>query len=224
MGFISREFGDSAVLLTFSDAINKRTHLEIVSFVKALKKKKINGIKGIVSAYTTVTVQYDFLVVSYSDLLNHLVNINFKADEEPNKKVVEIPVCYDAMFALDMEYLCSYSGLSKEEVIKRHTSQEYLVHMIGFTPGFFYLSGLDIKLFCPRKETPRIKIESGSIGIAGYQTGMYSIDSPGGWQLIGKSPMLLFDKKNKESYFKLRHGDFVRFIAISLDEFKSYEK
>ena len=140
------------------------------------------------------------------------------------QKLVEIPVCYDDRFAFDMEYLCTYTSLTKEDVIEIHTSKNYLVYMLGFTPGFFYLGGMDARLYCPRKEIPRLKITSGSVGIAGNQTGVYSVDSPGGWQLIGKTPMEIFNKNSIDECFKVKQGDLVRFVQVSLEEYNRLKK
>lgn len=224
MSFDIKEFGDSAVILTFGQEINEETHYEIVSFVTAFKGKNISGVLGIVSAYTTVTIQYDFLIISIIDLKSIIEKVDYVIDVNRIKNIIEVPVCYDLIFALDMEHLCLYSGLSKEEVVKIHTAQDYLVYMIGFTPGFFYLGGLDASLFCPRKDNPRLKIESGSVGIAGNQTGVYSVDSPGGWQLIGKTPMKIYTKNSDQEFFKVKQGDVVRFVEISLEEYNTYQK
>jgi KipI family sensor histidine kinase inhibitor len=224
MGFELKIFGDSAVLLTFGDEINLEVHQKIVGFVNALKKKNISGVSGIISAYTTVTIQYDFFQISYEELVCEITQLDDKQEVLIEQKLVEIPVCYDMVFGLDMEYLCSYVGLSKEEVIKIHTSKVYLVYMLGFTPGFFYLGGMDTRLYCPRKENPRLKIESGSVGIAGDQTGVYSVDSPGGWQLIGKTPVKIFNKNRMDTLFKVKQGDLVRFVEISFEEYNSFQK
>lgn len=224
MGFELKVFGDSAVLLTFGQEISLEVHQEIVGFVNALKKKKIIGVSGIVPAYTTVTIQYDFLKIPYEELELEITKLDDQQEVSFEQKLVEIPVCYDKIFALDMGYLCAYTGLTKEEVIQVHTSKNHLVYMLGFTPGFFYLGGMDERLYCPRKENPRLKIEPGSVGIAGDQTGVYSVGSPGGWQLIGKTPVVIFDKKNKDELFKVKQGDLIRFVEISLEEYNSFQK
>jgi KipI family sensor histidine kinase inhibitor len=224
MKFELKTFGDSAVLLTFGEVINLEVHQKVLGFVNSLKEKNILGVLGIVSAYTTVTVQYDFLLISFKELESKINTLKFQQENLIEPRLVEVPVCYHSKFALDMEELCSYTGLSKTEVIEIHTSKDYLVYMLGFTPGFFYLGGVDSRLYCPRQENPRLKIESGSVGIAGSQTGVYSVDSPGGWQLIGKTPFQIFNKTEKGDFFMVKQGDLVRFVEVSLKEYNTLSK
>ncbi|MDG1804390.1 5-oxoprolinase subunit PxpB [Flavicella sp.] len=223
MSFLLKEFGDSAVLLTFGDHISKEVHLQIVSFVQEFKKLEVIGVVAVIPAYTTITIQYDFLQISYHELEDLLFSIDYSLKEETHKNIIEIPVCYHDDFALDIKHLMEYTGLTKREIVALHTSGDYLVYMLGFTPGFFYLGGLDSRLFCPRKEGPRVKIDRGSVGIAGSQTGVYSVDSPGGWQLLGKTPFNLFDATS-DKVFPIKQGDYIRFREISLEEFNAYKK
>lgn len=223
MNFTIQEYGDSALLLTFDQEINEQSHLHIIGFVKSLKGMSIEGVYGIVSAYTSVTIQYDFLKISCNELSNIVKSLRYSVDYSGENKIIEIPVCYDSHFSIDMDYLCSYTELSRAQVIKIHTSKDYLVHMLGFTPGFFYLGGMDKRLQCPRRESPRVKVTAGSVGVGGSQTGVYTVDSPGGWQLIGKTPLQIFDKNNTDDYFKVKQGDMVRFYQISSAEYKLYQ-
>lgn len=223
MSFLLKEFGDSAVLLTFGDHISKEVHLQIVSFVQELKKLEIIGVIAVIPAYSTIAIQYDFLQISYHELEDLLFSIEYSLKEENHKNIIEIPVCYHDDFALDIQHLMEYTGLTKREIVALHTSEDYLVYMLGFTPGFFYLGGMDSRLFCPRKEEPRVKIDRGSVGIAGSQTGVYSVDSPGGWQLLGKTAFNLFDATS-DKVFPIKQGDYIRFREISLEEFKAYKK
>jgi KipI family sensor histidine kinase inhibitor len=134
---------------------------------------------------------------------------------------VRIPVCYGGVYGPDMEEVSAFHGLTADQVIQLHSSPEYYVYMIGFTPGFPYLGGLDERLFTPRKKEPRKMVSAGSVGIADRQTGIYSIDSPGGWQLIGKTPLRLFDQELQDP-FLLSPGDFLQFVPITEDEYESY--
>lgn len=217
-------FGDAALLLTFGDVIEVLINSRIVAYTKVLKESNLIGVIGIIPAYTTITVQYDALKTSYSELKEKLESLVVSNSLDHKTKIVKIPVCYDAAFSKDIDEVIDYSGLTKEKIIELHTSKNYLVYMLGFTPGFFYLGGMDTRLYCPRKEKPRLKIEAGSVGIAGSQTGVYSMDSPGGWQVIGKTPLSIFDKNKKENYFLVNQGDVVQFYEVSLNEFKTYIK
>ncbi|NLG86950.1 MAG: 5-oxoprolinase subunit PxpB, partial [Firmicutes bacterium] len=137
----------------------------------------------------------------------------------PAPEITVIPVCYGGKFGPDLDYVCEHTGLSAEEVIQLHTGTDYLIYMLGFTPGFSYLGGMDERLATPRLKTPRTHIPAGSTGIAGKQTGIYPIDSPGGWQLIGRTPLKLYDPF-RDPPVLLKAGNYVRFTAITEDEYE----
>lgn len=217
-------FGDAAILLTFGSQISVANNCKIVDFVKSLKKANIEGILEVIPAYASVTIQYDFSKISYQDLKVQLDVLVVEEQKGRHSKIVKIPVCYHSSLSRDMLDVMSYTGKTKKEIIELHTSKEYLVYMLGFLPGFFYLGGMHAELFCPRKKNPSLKIAAGSVGIAGEQTGVYSVESPGGWQIIGKTPLSIFDKKRKEAVFLVNQGDVVQFYEISLDEYKQYKK
>ncbi|WP_139956108.1 5-oxoprolinase subunit PxpB [Flavicella sediminum] len=214
-------YGDSAVLLTFSEGFSEEIHTIIVNYTRSLKEKKIEGIVAIIPAFTTITISYDAHIISFKELKALLLHIPLEEKKGQLTRLIEIPVCYDTEFGKDFEELILHTGLTKEEIISLHTAPEYLVYMLGFTPGFFYLGGLDEKLFCPRKANPRMRIEEGAVGIGGQQTGVYSVASPGGWQIIGKTPVKIFDKTNLETPFKVQQGDRIKFVEISLEEYKN---
>ncbi|WGL18244.1 5-oxoprolinase subunit PxpB [Microbulbifer bruguierae] len=138
-------------------------------------------------------------------------------------ELVRIPVCYEDTFAPDMAQVCEYTGLDRQTVIERHTSRSYLVHMLGFTPGFLYLGGLDESIACPRKATPSLRVAAGSVGIGGQQTGIYPQSTPGGWQIIGRTPLKLFQPE-KTFPFIAHPLDRVQFFAISAHEFLILEQ
>ncbi|MEG2984683.1 MAG: 5-oxoprolinase subunit PxpB, partial [Peptostreptococcaceae bacterium] len=142
-----------------------------------------------------------------------------KTTDKLEKNIVEIPVLYGGEFGPDIETVARHNNLSVEEVMDIHSKGEYLVYMLGFTPGFTYLGGMDNKIETPRLEIPRVKIPAGSVGIAGKQTGVYPIDSPGGWQLIGRTPIKLYDI-NKERPILLSAGDYVKFVPINKAEYE----
>ncbi len=216
-------YGDSALLVTFGDKISEAIHREVQIFLERVNKKKIKGILECFSAYASVTIQYDFFKVSYDELVAQLERLETEQILLEAPKIVQIPVCYHANFSLDMEAVMEQTNLTKREVIRLHTAPTYLVYMLGFTPGFFYLGGMHEKLKCTRKKTPRLRIEAGAVGIANTQTGVYSVPSPGGWQIIGKTPVLIFDRKKEENPFLVKRGDRVQFYEISLKEYNKMQ-
>jgi inhibitor of KinA len=217
-------YGDTALLVTFGNQVSEGLHLEVQFFLRALEEKRIEGVLECFAAYSTVTIVYDFLKISYSELVSQLEHLEVAKVIVGAPKIVRIPVCYHAHFSWDMDEVMKQTVLTKTQVVKLHTTPIYLVYMLGFTPGFFYLGGLDDKLRCSRKENPRLRMEEGAVGIAGMQTGVYSVSSPGGWQIIGKTPVSVFDKKDQKNPFLVKPGDCVQFYEISWEEYKKMQR
>ena len=139
--------------------------------------------------------------------------------ELPEEDVIHVPVLYGGEYGPDLQYVAEYNSLAEDEVIEIHSSSACLVYMLGFTPGFCYLGGMDQRIATPRRETPRLKIPAGSVGIADGQTGIYPIESPGGWQIIGKTPVRLFSPDQKPE-FLFNAGDYIQFFPVTVDEYK----
>lgn len=209
--------GDSAIVINFGDVIAKNINTLIQKVASSLDILKAPQIIEYVPAFTTITIYYNPLVTTYDEIVHavHQLLRNLPADQEKTSITKKIPVWYNGP---DLEYVASHTGLSKEEVIRIHSEQIYLVYMIGFVPGFPYLGGMDKRLTTPRKEIPRIKIEAGAVGIAGEQTGVYPIETPGGWQIIGQTPLNLFDFR-RDTPSLLKSGDHICFVPIEVDEF-----
>ncbi|MDQ2769962.1 MAG: 5-oxoprolinase subunit PxpB, partial [Bacteroidota bacterium] len=184
--------GDAAVVLDFGGGISAATHGAIAAFSTRLARQPCVGLREVVPAFTTLTVYYDPWLASedgryqaYERVATQLWALLAAAeatDAAPETEVVEIPVCYGGGFGPDLDFVAAHTGLSPAEVIALHTAPEYLVHMIGFAPGFPYLGGLDARLATPRRAQPRPLVPAGAVGIAGPQTGIYSLPTPGGWQ------------------------------------------
>lgn len=216
--------GDSALTLELGECVSPAVHRRVKAMEQAIRRANLPGVLELVPTYTTVCVHYDPCMISYSTLEAQLRQLNTKEEAASDEgKLVIIPVCYGGEYGPDLENVAKHAGLTSEEVVARHTAPEYLVYMLGFLPGFAYLGGLDETIACPRLDTPRTRIPAGSVGIAGMQTGIYPLSSPGGWQLIGRTPEKLFSLAENREQFLLRSGDRVRFQPISPEEFRERE-
>ena len=207
--------GEQALLL--SPLVSDEKLQSIHELSRALATNTPKGILDVVPAYEALSIIFDQKETSIQRILfeTEKLPIDFSASET---KVFEIPVCYE--LGLDWEELTSNVSLTKEEVIAKHTSGEYTVAMMGFIPGFVFLEGLNEELACPRKQSPRTKIPAGSVGIGGKQTGIYSLESPGGWNIIGRTPLTFFDV-NQMPPSPLNPGDKIKFKAITEEEFSN---
>jgi inhibitor of KinA len=222
--------GDAAVVLEFGRAIAPATHRLIQAFAQVLDQHPPPGLREYVPAFTTLTVYYDPWALAergqesaYKQVASYLQSLLPAAQAalagyEPGP-LVEIPVCYGGSFGPDLGLVASHAQLSPEEVIACHAQPEYLVYMVGFAPGFPYLGGLDARLATPRRAQPRPLVPAGAVGIAGPQTGIYSLPTPGGWQLIGRTPLRLFEASRARPIL-LQAGDRLRFVPISEAEFQ----
>lgn len=211
-------YGSSALLIQFENNISTEIHQQVTSLYHTLLSQKIKGILSLIPAYNSITVRYN-QETNFNTLSNTITNISKNLKSSPNetpKKEIVIPVCYDISLGIDIEHVMNHIRLSRQEMIELHTSTSYPVYMIGFTPGFPYLGGLDKRLHTPRKVIPRLKVPKGAVGLANNQTGIYPNESPGGWQIIGQTPISLF---TVEELPLVNIGDTIRFEAISLEQF-----
>lgn len=217
--------GDCGITVNFGNEINEEINSLVTRFTSAAEKARIPGAVEYIPAFCSVTVIYDPLKTSAKELTRQLKRAQkHSAGGNDFKPVLyKIPVCYDDEFAPDMESVEKITGLAKEEIINIHTGRDYPIYMLGFLPGFAYLGDMDKRIAAPRLETPRVRIPRGSVGIGGNQTGIYPSDSPGGWRLIGKTPVRVYDEK-KEDPILYRAGDRIRFIRITKEDFFRIDK
>ena len=212
--------GDSSILLQFGNTIDPAINRKIAATVQLMREQHINGVTDVIPAFCSLLINYDPRVISYEQIkrrMEALVKIDVTAGDT-RKRVFEIPVCYGGEYGPDIQNIADHAGMSVEEVIQIHTSRDYLIYMLGFLPGFTYLGGLDERIHTPRLADPRIRIPAGSVGIGGSQTGIYPMDSPGGWQLMGMTPVKTYDP-DREVPILVEAGDYIRFVAIDEDEF-----
>jgi len=217
--------GDSSVCVEFGNEISPDINRKIRAFKIAVEKSGIPGIVETVPTYRSLLVHYKPEVIGYKAITEKFKSLMGTLDniEIPPPTVIEIPVLYGGEMGPDIENVASHNGKTVEEVIKIHTSQEYLIYMIGFIAGFPYLGGMSKEIATPRLKEPRVKIDGGSVGIAGEQTGIYPIASPGGWQLIGRTPLKLYDAE-REKPVLLEAGQYIKFRSISQKEFDETAK
>jgi len=213
--------GDSAVVIELGKEISTDIHRQVMAIAAFLEAYSFEGFTEYVPAFTTVTVFYDPLVTDCKTVTSLLKEMEEElAGEEMTEDaaVVEIPVLYGGPQGPDLSFVAAKAGIPETEVVALHTAATYLVHLIGFAPGFPYLGGLNEKIASPRKDAPAAKIPAGSVGIAGMQTGIYPIETPGGWQIIGQTPLKLFDVERNPPAL-LKAGNRLRFVAITEEEF-----
>jgi inhibitor of KinA len=212
--------GDSAIRFSFGSEIDESTHHQINHFLQNFRRQKIDGVVECVPAYTSITIFYDPTKIRYRQLEKMVYSVMDSAKEsEPESPFVyRIPVYYGGKTGPDLRFVAEYNHMSEQEVIQFHSNKEYLVHMIGFVPGFPYLGGLNKKISSPRLEIPRAKVAAGSVGIGGDQTGIYPAEVPSGWRIIGIVPLSLFDIENKHPSL-LSAGNYVSFFPVEYEEF-----
>jgi inhibitor of KinA len=220
--------GDYAITIELGDTIDYTVNQKVIALFHYLKEQQLIGVKDIIPAYNTVTVIYDMPLLKKKNpqasvyekmqqlLQTAVEQLTTETGVQPRQ--ITIPVCYDLSLAPDLASLAKKNQLNIDEVIQLHTAKIYRVYMIGFQPGFAYMGSVDEKIRAPRKDKPRTAVPAGSVGIAGEQTGIYPFNSPGGWQLIGQTPLQMFDV-TKEMPCYLQPGDEVQFHAINLAEF-----
>lgn len=218
--------GDRACTLVFGDTINPQTHEKIFRFCTFIQQAHIRGIIEWVPTYITITIYYDPLVISYREL-SFLLYERYEQQENEvsvlNHRTVIIPVKYGGKWGPDLSNVASHNSLSETEVISIHSEATYLVYMLGFAPGFPYLGGMSSRIATPRLATPRTQISAGSVGIADQQTGIYPLSTPGGWRIIGRTPIQLFDP-NRNPPILLQMGDYICFRPISDEEYHRIEE
>lgn len=208
------------MIMTLGDDISVETQRKIRQWCRLLEQTELEGIIDWLPTYTNITFYYAPDVWEYDQLVRYLQHLADRLEPSAHihVRVHEIPVCYGGEFGPDLAEVADYHGLRAEEVIEIHTAPQYLVYMIGFAPGFPYLGGMSPAIATPRLAEPRSKIPAGSVGIAGAQTGIYPLESPGGWRIIGRTPLSLFTVE-REPPSLLKAGDQVRFRPISRDEY-----
>ncbi|MFB9860195.1 5-oxoprolinase subunit PxpB [Salinicoccus siamensis] len=219
-----RQFAEDALTIYLGDEIDEAVNRQIVALRHHIEAQSFEGVVEVILSYTSLIIHFEVFSVDLEKLKAALEKIDIDAlVQEPFQyRVIEIPVCYGGEYGPDIGHF-EASGLSEEDVVRLHADTEYLVYMLGFMPGFPFLGGLDERLHKDRLETPRVSIPAGSVGIGGRQTGMYPFESPGGWHLLGRTPVPLFDADRNPAIL-YGAGDRIVYRSIGEDEYKDIEK
>ena len=217
---VFRLAGDQGLMMEFGETISPLIHQRIKAMLFALDQERLAGVIEILPAYRSITLIYDPLVCSFPQLQERLGDLYRNTGEItlPEPRIVELPVCYGGTFGPDLGFVAKSHQLEEDAVIRLHCQPDYFIYMLGFSPGFPFLGGLPEALHTPRLESPRKKVPAGSVGIANGQTGVYPVESPGGWQLIGRTPLRLFDYERSEP-FLFAAGNILKFKAIDEKEY-----
>ena len=213
--------GDRAISIDFGQVIDPKINRHIRQTIERIKELQLEGIIELVPTYCALLVEYDAMLYSYSEICNIIEPTLEEGMTNTTNELVtvaEVPTVYGGEFGPDLSFVASHNHLSEDEVISIHSGTDYLVYMLGFIPGFTYLGGMDSRIATPRLSSPRTLIPAGSVGIAGEQTGTYPSDSPGGWQIIGRTPVTMYDM-SKAQVALLNAGDYVRYVPIDESEF-----
>ncbi len=214
--------GDRCLLAVYGRGVDLAVNEKVRQMTTLLTSGQPQpGIVAAVGSYCTLSVTYDPLLIGFQELTGLLLGMEKTLGQAtvPEAKTVDIPVCYGDDFGPDLDFVAGHNNLSTDEVVCLHSAAAYRIYAIGFAPGFCYLGGLDPRLHAPRLDTPRLNVAAGSVGIAGSQTGVYPLTSPGGWRLIGRTPLRLFAPERQQPIL-YKPGDTIRFRSISTDEFQ----
>ncbi len=217
--------GDRAIFIELGDSIDPDVNQRVRNLQFAIEKAGIPGVVESVPAYRSLLVYFEPLHISAPEFREAIGDLlqSLTSSELPRRRLIEIPVTYGGEYGPDLELVASHNNLSAAEVVRIHSSARYLIYMIGFMPGFPYLGGMSPDIATPRKTTPRLKIPAGSVGIAGNQTGIYPAESPGGWQIIGRTPLELFHP-TREPPSILQAGDYLTFVGVTPEEFDTIKE
>ena len=212
--------GDSSVVLRLDGQIDPDVNARAIGIAETLQSRQYPGVHDVVPTYRSVAVYFDPLRADLTQLMEALTSLGASVQAEPRSRpVAEVPVCYGGEFGPDLADVASFAGCPESAVIDRHAGLTYRVFMLGFVPGFAYMGTVHPSIRLGRHATPRVRVPAGSVGIAGFQTGIYPMDTPGGWRLIGRTPLKPFDPARPDP-FLFAPGDSVRFVAVDRDEYE----
>ena len=211
--------GDSALYCDFGDEVNRETNSHVINYFKNLQNLNLKGITNITPSYNKLIISYDLSIINFQDLKEKIKNLKLKETEGKEAKIIKIPICLDEEFSLDLNRLSENLKIEKDKIIQSFLNKEYFCYMTGFIAGMPFLGDIDLKIRFQRLETPRVKVPKGSVGITEQFCNIYTFESPGGWNIIGNTPIKVFDKLNEKNPTIVNSGDRVIFYKISKGEY-----
>jgi len=216
--------GDSALYCDFGNEINRETNSHVINYFKNLQKLDLKGITNITPSYNKLIISYDLSIVNFQDLKKKIKDLKLKETETKEAKIIKIPICLDDEFSLDLNRLSENLKIEKDKIIQSFLNKEYFCYMTGFIAGMPFLGDIDSKIRLQRLETPRVKVPKGSVGITEQFCNIYTFESPGGWNIIGNTPIKVFDKFNEKNPTIINSGDRVTFYKINKDEYLKFNE
>ena len=216
--------GDSALYCNFGEEVNKETNSKVIDYFKSIQKKKIEGIINLTPSYNKLIVSFDLKKTNFNDLKKIVENIDTNRIKSETPKTIEIPICCEDYFSLDIEILEKKLSLNRDKIYENFFKKEYFCYMTGFIAGMPFLGDLDKTMRVNRLETPRVKVPKGSVGLTEQFANIYTFESPGGWNIIGNTPLEIFDSSIEESPNLISPGDTVIFKQISLSDYKNFNE
>ena len=216
--------GDSALYCDFGTEVNKQINSEVIKCFNNIKEKNIRGVNNLTPSYNKLIISYDLKMTNFKEIKDEIEKLNEKETQKIVNKNLEIPVCCHASFSLDIERLEKKLSLNKNEILENFFNQEFFCYMTGFIAGMPFLGDLNEKMRAQRLETPRVKVPKGSVGMTEQFANIYTFESPGGWNIIGKTPLEVFESSKEKEPNLINPGDTVKFKKISLEEYKNYNE
>ena len=216
--------GDAALYCDFGTEVNKQINSEVIKYFNTIKEKNIKGINNLTPSYNKLIISYDLKVTNFREIKQEIEKLSLRKDTKTIGKNLEIPVCCDVSFSLDIERLEKKLSLKRDQILENFFNKEFFCYMTGFIAGMPFLGDLDEQMRAQRLETPRVKVPKGSVGMTEQFANIYTFESPGGWNIIGNTPLEVFDSSKETEPNLINPGDIIKFKQITLEEYKNYNE
>ena len=216
--------GDAALYCDFGDEVSKEINSDVIKYFNTIKENNIKGVNNLTPSYNKLIISYDLKVTNFREIKQKIEKLSQSEDTKTIVKNLEIPVCCDKSFSLDMERLEKKLDLKREQILENFFNKEFFCYMTGFIAGMPFLGDLEVQMRAQRLETPRVKVPKGSVGMTEQFANIYTFESPGGWNIIGNTPLEVFDSSKEKNPNLINPGDTVKFKQITLEEYKNYNE